>query len=87
MSTDLIMLISKLNKRYEDFELKDVTIELPKGAIMGFIGPNGAGKSTTIKSILNLIPYDSGLILIDGMDNVKDEIRVKQITGFFNIVY
>ncbi len=87
MSTDLIMLISKLNKRYEDFELKDVTIELPKGAIMGFIGPNGAGKSTTIKSILNLIPYDSGRILIDGMDNVKDEIRVKQITGFFNIVY
>jgi len=76
------MRISKLNKRYENFELKDVTIELPKGAIMGFIGPNGAGKSTTIKSILNLIPYDSGRILIDGMDNIKDEIKVKQITGY-----
>jgi|GEM_PF-5115487 len=49
---------------------------------MGFIGPNGAGKSTTIKSILNIIPFDSGKTLIDGMDNVRDEIKVKQIIGY-----
>ncbi|MFT5873143.1 MAG: ABC-2 type transport system ATP-binding protein [Clostridium sp.] len=31
---------------------------------MGFIGPNGSGKSTTIKSIMNLIKKDSGIIRI-----------------------
>jgi ABC-2 type transport system ATP-binding protein len=82
MSSELIMRVLKLNKSYKNFTLKDLTIELPKGSIMGFIGPNGAGKSTTIKSILNIIPFDKGEILIDGMDNVKDEIKVKQIIGY-----
>ncbi len=84
MSSELIMRISKLNKRYNHFALQDVTVELPRGSIMGFIGPNGAGKSTTIKSILNIIPFDSGEILIDGMDNVRDEIKVKQIIGYIS---
>lgn len=82
MNSNLILRISKLNKRYENFALRDVTIELPRGSTMGFIGPNGAGKSTTIKSILSLIPFDSGEILIDGMDNVRDEIKVKQAIGY-----
>lgn len=82
MSSELIMRISKLNKWYKNFALQDVTLELPRGSIMGFIGPNGAGKSTTIKSILNVIPFDSGEILIDGMDNVRDDIKIKQITGY-----
>lgn len=77
-----LMQILKLNKRYKNFALKDVEINLPKGSIMGFVGPNGAGKSTTIKSILNIIPFDSGEILIDGMDSKKDEIKVKQIIGY-----
>ncbi len=76
------MRISKLNKRYNNFVLQDINIKLTKGSIMGFIGPNGAGKSTTIKSILNIIPFDSGEISIDGMDNVRDEIKVKQIVGY-----
>jgi len=33
---------------------------------MGFIGPNGAGKTITIKSILNMICYDSGEIYFFG---------------------
>jgi ABC-2 type transport system ATP-binding protein len=82
MSSESILCVSKLNKRYKNFALQDVTFELPRGSVMGFIGPNGAGKSTTIKSILNIIPFDSGKILIDGMDNVRDEIKVKQIIGY-----
>jgi len=78
----LILHIRDLNKKYDKFALKDINIELPTGSIMGFIGPNGAGKSTTIKSILNIIPFDSGRILINGMDNIKDEIKTKQIIGY-----
>jgi ABC-2 type transport system ATP-binding protein len=49
---------------------------------MGFIGPNGAGKSTTIKLIMNLLKKDEGDIKIFGMDNIKDEKKVKNRIGF-----
>ena len=70
---DNILEIKDLCKRYADFELKNVNIQLPKGTIMGFVGENGAGKTTTIKSILNIIKRDSGEIKVFDLDNIKDE--------------
>lgn len=61
--------ILKLNKAYETFALKDVSFTVPEGYIMGFIGQNGAGKTTTIKSILNMVNYQSGDIRIFGVDS------------------
>ena len=49
-----ILEAKNLCKKYNQFELKNVNLTLPKGMIMGLIGENGAGKTTTIKSILNL---------------------------------
>lgn len=49
---------------------------------MGFIGPNGSGKTTTIKLIMNLLKKDAGEIKVFGMDNVKDELEIKQKIGF-----
>ncbi|MGL1900858.1 MAG: ABC transporter ATP-binding protein [Fibrobacterales bacterium] len=46
--------------------LKGVTFSVHKGDLFGFIGPNGAGKSTTIKSLLGLIRYDSGIATLFG---------------------
>ena len=63
--------VRNLNKSYGAFSLKDVSFEIPKGYVMGFIGSNGAGKTTTLKSILNLIKYQSGEVKIFGMD-IKD---------------
>lgn len=74
--------IKHLNKKYENFELKNVSFQLEKGYIMGFIGANGAGKTTTIKSILNLVHVDSGEISILGKNSIKDEIELKQDIGF-----
>lgn len=82
MSYESILKVKGLNKIYGNFALRNISIDLPPGTIMGFIGPNGSGKSTTIKSILNIIPFDSGEIVIDGMDNVKNEIQVKQKIGY-----
>ena len=62
-----ILEIKHLCKKYDEFELKNINLNLPKGMIMGFIGENGAGKTTTIKSILNLINVDSGKIKIFGL--------------------
>ena len=76
-----ILEIQNLCKKYDDFELKNVSFNLPKGMIMGFIGENGAGKTTTIKAILNIIKSYSGNIKIFGLDNCKDDEKIKEEIG------
>lgn len=73
--------VKNLCKKYNGFELKNVNLSLPKGMIMGLIGENGAGKTTTIKSILNVIKRDGGEINIFGLDNIKDEKKIKTDIG------
>lgn len=70
--------IKGVTKRYDGFTLDHVSFEVPKGSIMGYIGQNGAGKTTTIRSLLNIIPIDSGEIQILGLDHRKDEQKIKQ---------
>ena len=76
-----ILEVDSLSKHYADFDLKDVSLSLPKGAIMGLVGTNGAGKSTTIKLILNLIRRDGGSVRIFGKDNIGEEAAVKERIG------
>lgn len=78
-----ILEIHDLNKNYNTFSLKDVSFKVPAGYIMGFIGPNGAGKTTTIKSILNMIHYQSGKISAFGL-NCKE--NTDKITGQIGVV-
>lgn len=73
--------IKNLNKRYNDFGLKNVSFSLPTGSIMGFIGENGAGKTTTIKALLNMIWADSGQMKLLGKDTIKDEKTIKENLG------
>lgn len=40
--------------------LHDVSVDIPKGAVMGVLGPNGAGKSTFLKAIMGLVPVMEG---------------------------
>lgn len=77
-----ILEVKNLRKSFKDFSLKDISFSLERGFIMGFIGPNGAGKSTTIKLIMNLLKRDAGEIKVFGLDNVKDEMKVKNKIGF-----
>ncbi len=72
--------IKNLCKKYDNFELKNVSFNLPKGTIMGFIGENGAGKTTTIKLILNIIKENSGDIKIFGLDKKYDK-KIKEDIG------
>ena len=76
-----ILEVKKLCKKYDDFELKNIDLALPKGSIMGLIGENGAGKSTTIKSILNTIHFDSGEISIFGEDSKTAKREIKEDIG------
>lgn len=76
-----ILEIKNLNKKYENFQLKDINLSIPKGSIVGLIGENGAGKSTIIKSILNIVVRDSGDIKIFGKDSKDYEKEIKQNLG------
>lgn len=74
--------IRNLTKRYKDFTLDNISLELPGGCVMGLIGENGAGKSTTIKAITGAVRPDEGKIFVLGSD-IKDEeyIRRKEEIG------
>ena len=76
-----ILEIKNLCKKYDNFELKNITFNLPKGMIMGFIGENGAGKTTTIKAILDIIKGDSGVIKIFDLDSGKYNNKIKEDLG------
>lgn len=78
---DYALEIRDLTKRYGDFTLDNINIQLPKGCIMGFVGENGAGKSTTIKLILDLIRRDKGNVAILGKDLRKAEKSIKENIG------
>ena len=48
--------------------LRDVSLSVKPGEIMCLFGRNGAGKTTTLKTIMGLLPLESGVIRLDGED-------------------
>jgi lipopolysaccharide export system ATP-binding protein len=46
--------------------VKDVSIEVVSGEVIGLLGPNGAGKTTSFYMIVGLVPSEAGEILLDG---------------------
>lgn len=67
--------VKNLCKSFDGFTLDNVSLQVPKGRIVGFIGENGAGKSTTINLILNELKRDSGTIEILGSEALDNSIK------------
>ncbi len=75
--------IKNVTKTYGDVKaVKDISLTLNEGEILGFIGPNGAGKSTTLKAISGLINIDCGSISICQLDSVKDGAEARKLLGY-----
>ena len=61
--------VTKLKKSFGGVHaLKEVSLQLERGEILGLIGPNGSGKSTLVNSIAGLYPPDGGSVLLEGVD-------------------
>jgi ABC-type polysaccharide/polyol phosphate transport system ATPase subunit len=57
----------KRQRYYKEFEaVKDASLEVKRGEVVGIIGPNGAGKTTLLKMIAGLLPVDKGHIEVNG---------------------
>ena len=64
---ETVLTATGLTKRYHgNPALDDLTLELPKGRIIGLLGPNGSGKTTFIKLAAGLLTPNSGSITVDG---------------------
>ncbi len=56
----------QLNKRYKSrVVVKDVSLEVSSGEVIGLLGPNGAGKTTCFYMMVGLVPLDGGEISLD----------------------
>ena len=58
-----------LAKSYKSRQVvRDLSLELDSGEVVGLLGPNGAGKTTAFYMIVGLVPCDAGRILLDEVD-------------------
>lgn len=75
--------IRNLSKTYPNgvAALSDVTLTISSG-MYGLLGPNGAGKSTLMRTIATLQDADTGSIMLDELDVLKQKIDVRKILGY-----
>ncbi|MDE7229132.1 MAG: ABC transporter ATP-binding protein [Oscillospiraceae bacterium] len=73
--------IKNVSRSYPQFELKNISFNVPYGSVVGFIGENGAGKSTTIKAILGLLKKGEGTITVLGEDADNLSAATKEKIG------
>ena len=66
----------------KSFEIRDLALNIPTGALYGFLGPNGSGKTTTIRLLLGLLRPSSGSIAVLGGKMPHDGPRVLARTGY-----
>lgn len=71
-----------LTKRYHEFTLKDVSVEIPQGAVTAFFGPTGAGKTTLMKLLAHQIPATSGTVRVFGLGYDERETEIKSRIGY-----
>ncbi|WP_149827503.1 alpha/beta fold hydrolase [Streptomyces tailanensis] len=61
--------ITDLSKKYKNgdrYSVRDLSIRVEKGQVLGLLGPNGAGKTTTLRMLMGLIQPDGGEIRVFG---------------------
>lgn len=77
--------VEHLNKSYgKQHVLNDISFTASTGKITGFLGPNGAGKSTTLKTLTGILPVQSGLCKINGLDVQKNSTAIKDLLGYLS---
>ena len=82
VSSENAIEVKGLRKSFKQLTvLDDVNFVIKKGTVLALLGPNGAGKTTTIRILSTLLLPDSGQVLINGFDVVKEAYKVRSLIG------
>ncbi len=75
--------VENLVKNYNSFEvLKNISLKIDKGEIIGLLGPNGAGKTTLMRILTGYMPATDGTTIINDL-NIKENLNdIKKIIGY-----
>jgi ABC-2 type transport system ATP-binding protein len=80
--SEMAVSVNGLVKRYKDFSMGPISLNLTRGYVYGLVGQNGAGKTTLLKSLMNLVRPDEGQIKLFGLDYTGAEKAIKEQIGF-----
>jgi sulfate transport system ATP-binding protein len=74
--------VERINKYFGSFQaLRDISLEIPDGKLIGLLGPSGSGKTTLLRVIAGLENAESGRILFHGEDVTPLHVRERRV-GF-----
>ena len=71
--------IHNLTKKYDEFLLDDISLEIGQGEYFVLLGPSGAGKTILFETIAGILIPDSGRIVFNDADITHEPIRKRQI--------
>ena len=75
--------VDHLVKNYGNHQaVKDISIHVEKGQIVGLLGPNGAGKSTTMNILTGYLSATDGEVKIGGYDILLEPLKAKKQIGY-----
>ena len=80
-NSDPVVRYVDVTKIYRGGGVRDLTLDVHAGEVLGFLGPNGAGKTTTIRLLLDLIRPSSGTIEVFGLDSRRDSVAIRRRVG------
>ena len=73
--------LDKVRKLIGNFMLRDVSLEIPEGYIIGLIGANGCGKTSLLHVLMGLYKPDSGNVELMGMQYIHEEAKLHDSIG------
>ena len=80
-----VIRVQNVTRRYGSKRaLDDVSLEVPRGVVLGLVGANGAGKTTLIKHILGLLRPRPGRVRVFGLDPVAGAVKVLARLGYLS---
>ena len=83
--TDLVIDVRHLTRRFGEFvAVRDVSLQVRRGAIFGLLGPNGSGKSTMIRMMLGILPLSDGEAIVLGRDAYIESESIKPRVGYMS---
>ena len=74
-----------LVRRFGDLTaVKNVSIELRQGEVLGLLGPNGAGKTTILRMLAGILAPNEGSVSVMGIDTQTDPLAARRQIGFLS---